>query len=308
MLFRSWNFWINTPGAFVLAPGWNGFVYEAEIETRVRLENAAGQPVGDETIPMTFDLRHADLDRSLFGGVLLFAGSAYDVANFDDDLIGAFQAQVSETYALHTANRVLDHVVALRPVEHHSTGSCFAIDRNGTVLTAHHVVKDAKAIRVLLPSGEWQLAEVAHVLAAEDLAVLRLGHVTRGFLPITPAGSARTGLPVFALAHPGQVAAGVQPELGDGEISRISGSGPSSRLDLSVPLEAGFVGGPLANEAGLVVGVVVEAASPGQPARAVSIDAARPALDSFFEATGDIPRERGIRRVRSALCFVEATR
>jgi S1-C subfamily serine protease len=308
--YRSsgWNFWINTPGVLVLAPGWNGFVYEAEIETRVLLHDAAGRQVSEETIPMSFDLRHADLDRSIFGGLLLFGGSAYDAVTFDDDLIGSFQAQVSETYSLHAANRVLDRVGTLRPVEHRSTGSCFAIDRNGTVLTAHHLVKDARAIHVLLPSGEWQLAEVTHALPAEDLAVLRLGRITRGFLPITPAGTARAGLPVFALAHPGQVAAGVQPELGDGEIRALVGKGPSSRLELDAPLSASFVGSPLLNEAGLVVGVVVDAASAGQPARAVSIDAARPALDSFFEGSGDTPRERGIRRARSALCFVEATR
>ncbi len=302
------NFWINTPGAALLMPGWNGFVYEAEIETRVRIEGAAGEPVAEETIPMTFELRHADLDRTIFGGLLLVGGSVYDAVTFDDDLIGSFQAQVSETYSLHAANRVLDRVVALQPAAQRSAGSCFAIDRSGTVLTAHHLVKDATAIRVLLPSGDWQLAQVAHALEAEDLAVLRLGRITRGFLPITPAGTARAGLPVFALAHPGQVAAGVQPQLGDGEIRALTGAGPNSRLELTAALAAGYVGSPLLNDAGLVVGVVVDAAEEGQPARAVSIDAARPSLDSFFEGSGDIPREHGIRRARSALCFVEAVR
>jgi S1-C subfamily serine protease len=302
------NFWINTPGFAVLMPGWNGFVYAADIETRVQLHDASGEPIGDETIPMQFDLRHADLDRSIFSALSLVIGSVYDATTFDDDLIGSFQAQVSETYSLHAANRVLDRIVALQPVEERSTGSCFAIDRSGTVLTAHHLVADAKAIRVLLPSGNWYHAKVAHALEAEDLAVLRLGRITRGFLPITPAGTAQAGLPVFALAHPGQVAAGVQPQLGDGEIRALTGSGPTGRLELSVALGAGYVGSPLLNDAGLVVGVVVDAATEDQPARAVSIDAARPALDDFFEGSGDAPREHGIRRARSALCFVEAAR
>ena len=302
------NFLINTPGLAVLMPGWHGFVYSADIETSARISSPEGQALAEEVIPMTFELRHADLERSVFSGALLVVGSAYDAAVFDDDMIGAFQAQVSETYSLHAANRVLARFVALQPATARTGGSCFAIDRAGTILTAYHVVKEAKRIRVLLPSGTWHLAEIVHALPEDDLVVLRLGHITRGFLPITPAGTARVGLPVFALSHPGRVVAGIQPQLGDGLIHAMSGAGARRRIELDTPLEPGYVGSPLLNDNGLVVGVVVDAGVGNHPARAVSIDAARPALDSFFEGSGDAPREHGIRRARSALCYVEAER
>jgi hypothetical protein len=62
------------------------------------------------------------------------------------------------------------------------------------------------------------------------------------------------------------------------------------------------------NDAGQVVGVVVSPASAGQPARGVPIDVARSALDSLSESRGSEEREQGLRRARSALCFVEARR
>lgn len=304
----SSNFLINFPGALLLTPGWHGYVYEAEIETSAQIHDATGALVSEEVTAQTYELRHADLDRTIFTGLLVFVGGIYDSLVFDEDLIGSFQAQVSENYSVYAGNRLLDQIIAMQPSEQRTTGTCFAIDRQGTVLTAHHVVKGAEAIRVLLPSGEWHLAQLAQALEAEDLAVLRLGRVTRGFLPVTPAGTASAGLPVLAFAHPGRVAAGVQPEIEQGEIRALSGSGPSRRLDLTEPLDARYAGSPLVNDAGQVVGVVVSPASAGQPARGVPIDVARSALDSLSESRGSEEREQGLRRARSALCFVEARR
>ena len=223
-------------------------------------------------------------------------------------MIGAFQAEVRDNYSLYTANRVIDQIAALAPVAQRSTGSCFAVDRHGTLLTALQVVEEAQEIRVLLPSGEWWPAELVQKLEAEDLAVLRLGRVTRGFLPVAAHGVASIGLPVSTLAHPGQVSASVQPEILQGEIRALSGSGPAGRLELTASLDDRYAGSPVLNDAGQVVGVVVLPDFEGQPGRAVSIDAARPARRLLERGRGSDEREQGLRRARSALCFVEARR
>lgn len=317
--YRSsgWNFLVNWPGFAVFLPAWIGYGYHAEIETRVAIHDARGALVAEKAIPVAYRMRHADMDRTMWAGLGWFpplwsvtavGGGIYDAVSFDDDVIGAFQAAVRDNYSIYTAHRVIDQITALAPVAQRSTGSCFAVDRRGTLLTALQVVKQAQQIRVLLPSGEWWPAELVQELEAEDLAVLRLGRVTRGFLPVAALGDASVGLPVSTLAHLGQVSASVQPEILQGEIRAFSGSGPTRRLDLTESLDGRYAGSPVLNEAGQIVGVVVSPAAAGRPARAVSIDAARSAIDSFSEANGSDAREQGLRRARSALCFVEAKR
>ena len=313
----GWNFLVDFPGYIAFMPAWIGYGYHADIETRVAIHDAQGALVAEETIPVAYRLRHADMDRTVWAGfgwiaplypVTAIGGGVYAALEFDDDVIGGFQAATRENYASWVANRLLEQIAARAPAVQRSTGSCFAVDRHGTLLTALDVVKDAQEIRVLLPSGEWQPAQLAQELEAEELAVLRLGHVTRGFLPVAARGAAHVGLPVLTLGHPGKVAAGVQPEVEQGEIRALSGSGAANRLELTEPLDTRHTGSPVLNDAGQVVGVVLSPDFEGQFARAVPIDAARPALDFVSEGRGSEEREQGIRRARSALCYVEARR
>jgi hypothetical protein len=317
--YRSsgWNFLVNWPGFLAFLPAWIGYGYHADIETRVAIHDAQGALLGEETIPVNYRMRHADMDRTVWAGfgwfpatygVAALGGGVYGALTFDDDAIGAFQAATRENYASYAGSRVLERIAARAPAVVRSAGSCFAVDRHGTVLTALDVVRDAQEIRVLLPSGEWRSAQLADALEAEELAVLRLGRVTRGFLPIAARGAAQVGLPVLTLGHPGKVAAGALPQIQQGEIRARSGSGPTSRLELSQPLDAGHIGSPILNDAGQVVGIVLPPDFEGQPARAVPIDAARRALGFVSEGLGSEAREPGIRRARSALCFVEARR
>ena len=317
--YRSsgWNFFVDWPGYIVFMPAWIGYGYRADIETRVAIHDAQGALVAEESIPVAYRMRHADMDRTVWAGLGWFpatygiaavGGGVYAALNFDEDVIGGFQASTRENYSSYVANRLLERVAARAPTVQRSTGSCFAVDRHGTLLTALDVVKGAQEIRVLLPSGEWQPAQLAQELEAEELAVLRLGRVTRGFLPVASVGAAHVGLPVLTLGHPGKVAAGAQPAIEQGEIRALSGSGPASRLELSEPRGARHTGSPVLNDAGQVVGVLVPPDFEGQFARAVPIDAARPALDSVSEGSGSEEREQGLRRARSALCFVEARR
>ena len=74
----------------------------------------------------------------------------------------------------------------------------------------------------------------------------------------------------------------------------------------SLGRDASHTGSPVPNDAGQVVGILVSPDFEGRRAHAVPIDAARRALDSVSEGSGSAKREQGLRRARSALCFVEA--
>lgn len=315
--YRSsgWNFLINWPGFVVFLPAWLGYGYHAEVETRVRIEDSEGA-ASELAIAASYDLRHADMDRTVWAGLgwlglygaTALVGGVYDAIVFDEGIIGGFQVRVRENYSAYVANRIVDKIVALDPGRQRSTGSCFAVDRNGTLLTAHHLVADAKAIRVLLPSGEWARAELSAALEAEDLAVLRLARATRGFVLVAGSNAARTTRSVLTLAHPGRVGAGAESPLIVAEIRTASGPLSAPTLELSAALDPAFAGSPLLNEAGQAIGVVVSPALAHQPARAIGIDAVRPLVDSLREGAETGRRDLSVRRARSALCYVEATR
>jgi hypothetical protein len=318
LVYRSsgWNFLIDWPGFAVFMPAWIGYGYHADLETIATLRDTHGVLLGEERIATNYRIRHADMDRTVWAGLgwipplysaTALGGGIYAAAEFDDDVIGDFQAEVRQNYSSYVASRLLDEIASHAPVAQRTTGSCFAVDRHGTVLTALDLVRGSSEIRVLLPSGEWQRAQLAQQLQTEDLAVLRLGRVTRGFLPVS-SSEAGDGVTVLTLGHPGKVAAGAQPEVQQAEIRSRSGFGATRRLELSVPLDASHVGSPVLNDAGQVLGIVLPSDYEGQPAHAVPIAAARPALDFVSESPGSDAREQGLRRARSALCYVEAKR
>jgi hypothetical protein len=59
---------------------------------------------------------------------------------------------------------------------------------------------------------------------------------------------------------------------------------------------------------GQAVGIVVSPALAHQPARAIGIDAVRGPVRSLTESRETERRDLSVRRARSALCYVEATR
>jgi len=83
------------------------------------------------------------------------------------------------------------------------------------------------------------------------------------------------GDPVFTMSYPTPDLLGTDPKYTNGTISALSGiRGDASFLQMSVPVQPGNSGGPLVNEDGDVIGVVVATA----------------AAPTFIEATDSIPQ------------------
>lgn len=119
--YRSsgWNFLINWPGFLIFTPAWNGYIYRADILTQVAISDRDGRDLGTTSIPISYNIRHAELDRTIFTGLtwfevslLAFGGGIYNANVFDRDLIGGLQAQIKDNYASYVGNQIQPKILA----------------------------------------------------------------------------------------------------------------------------------------------------------------------------------------------------
>jgi S1-C subfamily serine protease len=206
-----------------------------------------------------------------------------------------------------------------RPTPEKATGTCFAVRADGVLITAYHVVKDAKSIRVHLADGTVTEARLQTFSAGTDLAVLQTDVQTSRFLPLAPAGSVQVGDHVFTMGYPVTEVLGREPKFTDGAVSALSGvGGEASLLQISVPVQPGNSGGPLVNERAEVVGVVTSTAAvktflivtgtlPQNVNWAVKAEYVRPLFNAPSVKSASVNREEAVKRVSRAICMVEAS-
>jgi putative serine protease PepD len=157
------------------------------------------------------------------------------------------------------AASVLPGVVSVRAGR--ATGSGFAVDQQGHVVTNAHVVEGASDVSLVLSNGRTVDADVVGSDADNDLAVLQVSSAdAEGLRALTLGRSAqlRVGDPVLAVGSPlgleGTVTAGIvsavdrQARFGDNKTRQ-------SAIQTDAAINPGNSGGPLVNAAGQVVGV-----------------------------------------------------
>ena len=138
-----------------------------------------------------------------------------------------------------------------------SNGTGFFITADGYLLTAYHVVKEAAALQVWT-EGRLIPAQLVRVDVANDIALLKLDGLTVAALPVISSRDVRTGLDVFTLGFPNIQLQGTEVKYTQGNISSLTGAGDDPRLfQISVPVQPGNSGGPLQDEQGQVIGVVI---------------------------------------------------
>jgi S1-C subfamily serine protease len=138
-----------------------------------------------------------------------------------------------------------------------SSGSGSIISTEGHILTAAHVVAGAKRVTVTTKLGI-KNAVVLRIDEANDLAVLKITGSTFSPLPIAPSRKMRLGQVVATIGFPNIEIQGFSPKVTRGEISSLNGIGDDPRAwQISVPVQTGNSGGPLLDENGNLVGVVV---------------------------------------------------
>lgn len=155
-----------------------------------------------------------------------------------------------------------------------STGTGFFIAPSGYLVTNAHVVDDYENVAVKDQTGQLLHASVIAIDKNRDLALLK---VVGNFpaLRIDQVGRPAKGQRVLAIGYPQVSIQGSESKVTDGVISSMSGiRNNDDWFQISVPIQGGNSGGPLINENGVVIGVVV-----------ASVNAQK-----FLSITGSLPQ------------------
>jgi S1-C subfamily serine protease len=206
------------------------------------------------------------------------------------------------------------------PVPTGGTGTAFIVHPNGLLLTAHHVIDGATSITVSCNGQPAVPATVESSSPTIDLAILKAsrGLGTRSFLRLSPNRVPSLGDTVFTMGYPAPSLLGPDVKYTNGTVSALSGlGGDASFLQISVPIQPGNSGGPLVNEDGDVVGIVLATAAVQTFVQAADAFpqninwAVKSAFASalFTPPTASAPSGGGdvIERVTEATCLVRAT-
>lgn len=138
-----------------------------------------------------------------------------------------------------------------------ATGSGFIIDPSGLIMTANHMVTDAKTISVTLDDGTKHTATVKGRDLVHDIALIQITATGLPYLALGDLSQSSLGQQVVVLGFP----------LGSKDLSVTSGLVSAMRNDPSrnitwvqtdSAINPGNSGGPLLNLQGQVVGVVTQ--------------------------------------------------
>jgi len=147
-------------------------------------------------------------------------------------------------------------LITHRPIR--GMGSGFIISNDGVVVTNAHVIRGAENIKVLLPSGESDYAEVIAADPYRDLALLKVGLTGLKPLKLGDSDSISIGELVFAIGSPLGLPG---PTVTMGVVSAVGRTIVTENVVLEdliqtdAAINPGNSGGPLINVAGEVIGI-----------------------------------------------------
>ena len=145
-----------------------------------------------------------------------------------------------------------------------SSGTGFFLTKDGYIVTNHHVVEDAKTLKVTGVNGDHTRSYNARVEITDkqnDLAIIKIDDATfRGLASVPYAiktSTANVGENCFVLGYPLISTMGLDIKLTNGIISSKTGfQGNVAEYQISAPVQPGNSGGPLFDKDGNVIGVV----------------------------------------------------
>ncbi len=145
-----------------------------------------------------------------------------------------------------------------------STGSGLIVRADGVVLTAYHLIKDAREVQVRLKNGEaYDKVQLVAFDERRDVAALRISATNLPTLPVGEIDNARVGERVFVVSNPRLLTW----TAADGILSamrladEVPGAGSGYRLlQFTAPVSGGSSGGVLVNSQGNALGLIVGSA------------------------------------------------
>jgi Trypsin-like peptidase domain len=149
-----------------------------------------------------------------------------------------------------------------------AVGTGIVVNRNGVLLTAYHVIKDAAAVQVRFKDGEiFDDVQLLGVDTRRDVAALKIGGGGLSALPVAAANEAKAGDSVTVIGNAGALSWSVST----GVISayrmadEVPGAGSGYRLfQFTAPVSPGSSGGVLLDDRGRALGLIVASLVGGQ--------------------------------------------
>lgn len=139
-----------------------------------------------------------------------------------------------------------------------SSGSGIVVSEAGQVLTNHHVVQACDAHEVIDDTNAVHPATLLAFDARRDLALLTVDKRFASAARVRSEAAPRLGEAVTVVGYPLVTVLGSKPTVGFGHVSSTTGIRDNpTQMQISVPIQRGNSGGPVFDQSGAVIGVVV---------------------------------------------------
>jgi S1-C subfamily serine protease len=170
-----------------------------------------------------------------------------------------------------------------------ATGTGVIVNADGTVLTAAHVIAGAAAIEITYADGTKSAAVVASADAEQDVATLTPATLPETVVPAVLGGGLQVGDDVVAVGNPLGLTASTTSGVvaGLNRSTRTEVGAMSGLVQFDAAVNPGSSGGPLVNDRGQVVGVVVALANPTDAGTFIGIGFAVPIGAALGAGAGD---------------------
>jgi S1-C subfamily serine protease len=168
-------------------------------------------------------------------------------------------------------------------------GTGVIANADGTILTAAHVVAGADGITVAYADGTRSAAAVARADTKRDVATLTPAKLPETLVPAALGGDVAVGDDVVAIGNP----LGLTASTSNGVVSGLNRATRGRSGDMSgliqfdAAVNPGSSGGPLVNDQGQVVGIVVALANPTDAGTFIGIGFAVPIGAALGAGRGD---------------------
>jgi S1-C subfamily serine protease len=145
-----------------------------------------------------------------------------------------------------------------KPLAKSSSGSGIVVSREGLVLTNQHVVRQCDSYEVIDEASRRLKAALQAVDTTNDLALLTVREGFPAAALLRTEAAPKLGEAVTVVGYPLVAVLGTRPSVGFGHVAATVGiRGNSKQMQISVPIQRGHSGGPVFDQAGNVIGVVV---------------------------------------------------
>ena len=143
-----------------------------------------------------------------------------------------------------------------------TSGSGFFIGQGLIATNLHVVEKGTIGTFKLVGKGEWhKIKDTIKVDKQHDLVILKVSDIGVPALQLGNSNKVQIEQSVYAVGNPIGVLEGT---FSHGFISSIRGREPNKHIQITAPISQGSSGGPLLNDKGQVIGIVVGAIENGQ--------------------------------------------